>query len=318
MWIRAKLSACLVVAGCLVGPKIFAGQAQKWEDVPEAVRATVLAHGGKAGTVDLENGKKGGLAVYEAQVKDMNGNVSDLVITADGKLIETKTDDAADKAAEQAAKAIKPAGTPKFSRPRQINNPFLPLATLKQDILEGREDGVTVRVERTAKPEIHKTFKVGKQTVDSFVVEDREFENGQLAEVATDYFAQADDGTVYYMGEDVDEYKDGQVVNHEGAWMFGKDTRKLTPLMPGSPKVGDKFRSEDVSKELFEDDEVLSLSETVTVPYGSFDNCLKIKETLPDGKIEFKYFTKEVGCIREVPEKGDVALKSHTTQAPEK
>jgi hypothetical protein len=310
--------AGLLALGCVGLPKCFAGEAQKWEDVPTAVRATVLAHGGKAGPVDLENGKKDGKAIYEAQVQDKNGNVSDLVITEDGKLVETKTDDAADKAAEQTARAKKPLAAPKFTHPRDITNPYLPLASLKQDILEGREGGATVRVERTAKPVLRRTFKIGKQSVETLAVEDREYENGQLAEVATDYFAQADDATVYYMGEEVDEYKDGKVVSHEGAWMYGKDTRKLTPLMPGNPQVGDKFRSEDVSKTLFEDDEVLSLTETVTVPAGSYDNCLKIKETLPDGQIEYKYFVKGVGCIREAPEKGDVALKSHTTREPVK
>jgi len=91
---------------------------------------------------------------------------------------------------------------PRFSRPREITNPYLPLASLKQDILESQ----TGRIERTAKPELRNTFKVGEQTVEALVVEDREFEKGKLAEVALDYFARADDGTVYYLGEDVDEY----------------------------------------------------------------------------------------------------------------
>ena len=295
----------------------LAGQTRKWEEVPEAVRATVLANGGKAGSVDLEGEKINGKAVYEAVGKDKDGKEVDLVITEDGKLANTKCDGAADKAQEEAVaanKASKAAAHVKFSHPRDITNPWLPLASLKQDILEGQEDGKKVRVERTAKPNPHKVFKVGRQTVETLAVEDREYEDGQLAEVAVDYFAQADDGTVYYMGETVDEYKDGKVVGHSGAWMYGADTRKLTPLMPGKPKVGDKFRSEDVSKDLFENDEVVSVSETVTVPTGTYKDCLKVRETLPDGKNEYKYFAKGVGCIREQPAGGDVLLKSHTQQ----
>jgi len=46
---------------------VFAGAPQKWDDLPAAVRATVLANGGKAGQqVDKENGSKNGLAIYEA------------------------------------------------------------------------------------------------------------------------------------------------------------------------------------------------------------------------------------------------------------
>jgi len=75
-----------------------AGTELKWVDVPEAVRTTVLANGGTVGqTVDRENGKKNGMAVYEAGVKDKNGSIADLVLTEDGKLVETKHDDAADR-----------------------------------------------------------------------------------------------------------------------------------------------------------------------------------------------------------------------------
>jgi hypothetical protein len=59
---------------------------------------------------------------------------------------------------------------------------------------------------------------------------------------------------------------------------------------------------------------VLSLSETMTVPAGTFQNCLKVREALSDGSVEYKYFAKGVGCIRELPEGGDVVLKSHTTR----
>ena len=122
------------------------------------------------------------------------------------------------------------------------------------------------------------------------MVEDREFENGPLAEVALDYFAQDDSGTVYYLGEDVDEYEKGKVKSHGGSWLLGKDAQTPGVIMPAHPKVGDKFKSEDVSKEINESDEVISASETVTVPAGTFANCVKTKESLGDGTVEYKYY----------------------------
>ena len=65
--------AAVLALGLASAPMGFAGQPTKWEDVPEAVRATVLAHGGKAGSVDLEGEKIGGKAVYEAVGKDQAG-----------------------------------------------------------------------------------------------------------------------------------------------------------------------------------------------------------------------------------------------------
>ncbi len=314
-WKTAGLIA-VVAAGFGLTPASFAGKAQKWDELPEAVRTTILANGGVAGqSVDQENGRKDGKAIYEAGIKGKDGNISDLVVLEDGKLVEVKTDDAADKAAEEAAKGNKALASLKFSHSRNITNPYLPVAILKQDILEGKEDGKSVHIERTAMPDKRKTFKIGNQDVQAFAVEDRESEDGQLSEVAMDYFAQADDGTVYYLGEDVDAYKDGKVISHEGAWMFGKDTQTPGVLMPAHPHVGDKYKSENVSKSITEEDEVLSLSETVRTPSGTYHNCLKVKETLADGGVEYKFFAPGVGCVDEVPENGDVPLKSHATRA---
>jgi hypothetical protein len=199
---------------------------------------------------------------------------------------------------------------PKFSHPREITNPYLPLGGLHQDILESK----SLRIERTVKPDLHKSFIIGGQTVDALVVEDREFEGGRLKEVALDYIAQDDAGTVYYLGEDVDQYnKDGKVASHPGAWLYGTETSKLGVLMPAHPAVGNKFKSEDVPKITWELDEVLSLSETVTVPAGTYSNCLKIREKLSDGATEYKYYASGVGCVMEVEAEGAVTLRSHQT-----
>lgn len=294
-----------------------AGQEVKWADVPAAVRATVLAHGGMDGqSVDRENQKINGLGVYEAGVKDHDGTRADLVITTDGQLVETKHDDAADRAEELALAAKAQTSSPemKFSHPRDITNPYLPLAHLRQDILEGTEDGAKIRVERTILPDRHKKFKINGQKVDALVMEDREFKNGALEEVTLDYFAQDDAGNVYYLGEAVDDYTDGKISGHDGAWLLGKDTKIPGVIIPGHPQIGDQFKSEDVNAEITERDEVISLNETVTVPAGTFDHCVKIKETPADGKVEYKYYAPGIGVVREMPASGDELLMSHTSR----
>jgi hypothetical protein len=305
-FVAGLLLACSVTFVC------YAGERTPWDDVPKAVQETILANGGVAGQqVDKESGKKDGKTVFEAPTKDNRGNVQDLVITEDGKLVEVKTDDAGDRTKEQADFMQNKLAGRKFSHPRAITNSYVPLASLKQDILEGKEGNAKVRVERTAKPNSHKTFKIGEQTVEALVVEDRAYEDGKLVEVAIDYFAQDDDGTVYYLGEEVDEYSDGNVVGHAGSWMTGKDTPAPGVLFPAQPKVGDRFKSENVSKEISEDDEVVSISETVTTPAGTYNHCVKIKEQLSDGGTEYKYYAPGVGVVREAPSDGDVLLISH-------
>lgn len=200
---------------------------------------------------------------------------------------------------------------PVFSNPTTITNQYLPLSSLKQDILEGTEKGKKLRVERTMKPGT-KTFVVNGRPVQAAIMEDREFLSGELEEVTLDYFAQSDGGDVHYMGEDVDNYKKGKVVAHEGGWLYGKDTKHMGTIFPGHPQIGMKFQLENVRSGLFEKDEVVALSETVTVPAGTFKNCVKIKEISED-ETEYKYYAPGVGVIKEAPEDGEVNLISHQT-----
>jgi hypothetical protein len=199
---------------------------------------------------------------------------------------------------------------PRFSSPREITNRHLPLASLKQDVLENKG----ARVERTAKPDVRKSFQIGGQNVEALAIEDREYNAaGELTEVTLDYFAQDDAGNVYYLGEDVDEYRNGRISGHSGAWLFGRDTHHLGLLMPAQPTVGRKFKSEDASPITWEADEVVSVSETATVPAGTFQNCLKIREVTSDGDTEYKLYAPGVGCIVEIEGNDPLTLKSHTT-----
>ena len=198
-----------------------------------------------------------------------------------------------------------------FSNPTAITNVHLPLGSLTQDVLEGTEGGKASRVIRTRLPGT-RAFTFGGQQVQAIIVSDTVYTAGQLAEVALDYFTQSDNGDVYYFGEDVDEFVNVQIVNHEGAWHLGVDTDKPGLFLPATPKVGDRFRSEDVPGITREDDEVVAVNETVTVPAGTFQNCVKVKEILSDGAIEFKFYAPGVGVVKEVPEDGVVDLKSHS------
>ncbi len=200
---------------------------------------------------------------------------------------------------------------PTFSHPRDITNPYLPLASLKQDILENKSE----RVERTARPNVHKTFQIGGQTVEALTVEDREYTaSGELTEATLDYFAQDDVGNVYYFGEDVNTYKNGKISGHSGAWLLGRDTKTPGILLPAHPKTSDKFQSENVPGITREDDEVVSISETVTVPAGTFHDCVKVKEHASDGATEFKLYAPGVGVIAEMDSEAGLLLTSHSTK----
>src|SRR5215472_14948366 len=81
--------------------------------------------------------------------------------------------------------------------------------------------------------------------VQTRVLEDREVKGGQLAELTRYYFA-IDSATndVYYFGEEVDVYKNGKVVSHEGSWLSGVRGARFGLMMPGTPKPGQRFYQE--------------------------------------------------------------------------
>ncbi len=199
---------------------------------------------------------------------------------------------------------------PVFTNPTALTNPYLPYASMIRDTLQGTEGGQSVLIQRTRMSGT-KTFTMNGQTFEAMILEDRDSVNGVMEEVTLDYLAQSDDGTVYYLGEDVDIYQGGQVVSHDGGWLLGVNTNVAGILMPGQPAVGDKFRGEDVTGVTREDDEVLSVSETVTVPAGTYTNCVKIRETGSDGSVEYKYYAPNVGVVREAPAGGGLDLTAH-------
>jgi len=133
------------------------------------------------------------------------------------------------------------------------------------------------------------------------VVEERETEGGQLAEVSRNYFAIDNaTGDVYYFGEDVDEYKNGKVTGHEGAWLSGVNGAKFGLIVPGAPKAGDRYYQESAPKVAMDRAEVVAIDEEITVPAGTFKNCLRTKESsaLESGS-EDKYYAPGVGLIKD-------------------
>jgi len=129
------------------------------------------------------------------------------------------------------------------------------------------------------------------------VIWDRVWLNDELIEDTKDWYAQDKDGNIWYFGEDTAEYIDGKIVNHAGAWESGVDGALPGILFPAEPKVGDFFHQEYYEGIAEDQMEILALDESVTVPYGELDGCVKVREFTPlePGVNEHKYDCPEVG-----------------------
>jgi hypothetical protein len=151
-----------------------------------------------------------------------------------------------------------------------IDNPFMPLPVGMVHMLESSTSKVQMSV-------LNQTETVAGVT--TRVVEEREWTNGSLSEIARNFFVQAPDGTVCYYGEDVDEYRGGQIVGHSGAWRAGTGQNRPGIVMPSHPVVGQTYRQEVAPGVATDRAEHVAMKQTLTTPAGTFNDVLVVKET---------------------------------------
>lgn len=135
--------------------------------------------------------------------------------------------------------------------------------------------------------------------IETTVVHDRVYLDGELIEDTLDWYAQDKDGTVWYFGEDTKEIEDGTVVSTEGSWEAGVDGAQPGIVMPASPEVGATYRQEYYAGVAEDMGEVVALDESITTAYGSFDGCMKTRDWTPleERVDEYKWYCPEVGGL---------------------
>jgi uncharacterized protein YuzE len=200
-----------------------------------------------------------------------------------------------------------------FSNGDTIDNPYLtftPGTTFKyeSETEEGTEEDVVVVTNET-KEILGITARVVQDTV---------YLDGELIEDTFDWYAQDKEGNVWYMGEDTKEYENGRVVSTEGSWEAGVDGAQPGHIMLAGPQVGDTYRQEWYPGHAEDAAEVISLNEEVTVPHGTFTDCLQTREfsTLEPELNEYKYYCTDIGgvTLEEVIDSGEKVELIDVTQ----
>ncbi|HEX6900208.1 MAG TPA: hypothetical protein VF789_10860 [Thermoanaerobaculia bacterium] len=185
-------------------------------------------------------------------------------------------------------------------------NPYFSLRPGRQLVLEGEEDGAEIRAEITVLRQVETlTFTTARgvpMTVTARVVEEREFEDDELVEVSRNWFARCvETSDIFYFGEEVDIYEDGVLVNHHGAWRAGEDGAQPGLTMPGTFLLGARYFQEmapDVAEDRAEN---VEMGQRVTVPAGSFADCVVVEETnaLSPGDKGLKTYCPGVGIVKD-------------------
>jgi hypothetical protein len=290
------------MCGC-AGPQRHAAETGetkiRLDQTPVAVRQTIDRELVGAQLEDIARKERQGKTVYETDII-RDGHKWEVLVGEDGKIIsKIQEGSAPEEKSEKAERAkSKPSG---WRDTFNVNkaalfptgiNPYLPIQPGKVLKLAHGNDRLTVSI------------LPDTQTVDGVttgVLEEREEKDGLIIEISRNFFAtDRNTGDVYYFGEDVDNYKDGKIINHESAWRAGVNGARFGLMIPGKPKVGDKFYQEIAPKVALDRVEIVSVDETIQTPAGTFLHCVHLRETTPlEPDVSHKYYAPGVGMIKD-------------------
>jgi len=177
-----------------------------------------------------------------------------------------------------------------------IDNPYWPMLpgtrwTYRE--LDPVDGEVTVVVTVTSET---KTIANG---IEALVVRDTVSRGGELIEDTFDWYAQDADGAIWYLGEDTAEFEDGEIVSRDGSFEAGVDGALPGIAIPADPAPGMAYRQEYYAGEAEDSGAVLSVTELVEVPYGSFTDALLTRDTnaLEPDVAEYKLYAPGVGPV---------------------
>jgi hypothetical protein len=145
--------------------------------------------------------------------------------------------------------------------------------------------------------------------VDTAIIQYVAYLDGRIHEVAIDWYAQADDGSVWYFGEDVFNYEDGKVADTNGTWIAG-DQLPPAMIMPAEPRVGNVYRSENAPGIAFEQIRVEKVDQQVAGPSGKISGAIEVNELHMDGTREGKVFAPGYGEFSTGSPGGDLEAAS--------
>ena len=176
-----------------------------------------------------------------------------------------------------------------------ITHPYFPLSEVRWS--EMRADDA-----RVVREVLDRTRVVAG--VECLILAEHEYERRgaeeELVEISYNFFAQDEGGNVYYFGEDVDDYKDGEVVGHGGAWLVGRNAVEPCLFMPADLEIGMVFKPENSPPQASEWAIVGSITCEIEVPGGEFEGVLIMLESNHDDHWEErKYYARGIGLISE-------------------
>lgn len=177
-------------------------------------------------------------------------------------------------------------------------NPWYPLIPGDRVVLEGMDGRDLERVERVV---LEETRNIAG--VDVHVLEHKEFINGEIYEIAMNFYVETTDGTVCYFGEDVEFYEGGELANTDGTWRVGVGGAIPGVIMPADPQVGHTYYQEVAPGAALDMGTVTSTTMSVEIDGTTYD-VIQILDSNPIDdedvcEAEEKLYARGIGEIQD-------------------
>ena len=181
-----------------------------------------------------------------------------------------------------------------------IDNPYYPRMVGMRWIYSGETAEGLERIIVEVLPDTREVMGVRTTQVRDMV-----FLAGELVEDTIDFFAQDNEGNVWYFGEAVKNYEDGVVVDTEGSWIAGVDGALPGILMYADPAshIGETYYNEYYIGEAEDAVILMTMTATVTVNTIEYENVLMTYDFTPLDPAEaheVKYYAQGIGTIKEL------------------
>jgi hypothetical protein len=188
-----------------------------------------------------------------------------------------------------------------FDNPTDINNAWMPMQPGTKWVYEGTavdEEGNKFdrRIEFTA-TDLTKEI-AGVRTVVAWIVD---YNNDEVIEKEIAFYAQDNEGNVWYLGEHPEEYEDGKFIDAP-TWIAGLEEARAGVKMLAEPKVGAAkyFQGWGPAVEWSDYGHIQKMGSETCVPVDCYKDVMVIAESSLGevGAAQFKYYASGIGEIR--------------------
>jgi len=188
----------------------------------------------------------------------------------------------------------------KFDNPTTINNKWLPMIPGTQYVFEGFTEEAGRSIPHSIIFTVTDLTKeiLDIQTVVAWIVD---YSDGQLVEAEIAFYAQDNDGNVWFMGEYPEAYENGKMIEAP-AWIPGLKGAQAGIVMNAEPQLNLPSYAQGWGPAVNWTDRgrVVAMGEQFCVPVSCYEDVLVIEEfsqSEPDA-FQVKYYAPGVGNFR--------------------